>query len=285
MGILKNILIPASAIFILGVLLVMNLLKSSPSVSPLPETPDTIILPQEETEQAPVFNSDTAPTPQILPPTTKPQTLPKIASPKTSEIKTLQTIITPKPVPLAPMPPAILPLPLEIPALIPMPPPTPVETPPASTPTSPAVPPINEDDLMRSVVRIRCGNIFGSGFSVNPKGLILSVAHVVIDAVEKGVETCDVIFPAKHPSFGFFSEAHYRKGIILLPQETKKLYKEQALDVAALQTSFLENDPVFPKEFPFINYPFCGPNTLKDKILLFGYAANLLTNDIGRAHV
>lgn len=138
---------------------------------------------------------------------------------------------------------------------------------------------------MKAVVRIRCGNIFGSGFSVNPKGLVLSVAHVVIDAIEKGAETCDIIFPAKHPSFGFFSEAHYRKGVILSPQETKKLYKEQALDVAILQTSFLPDDPVFPKAFPYINYPFCGPKTLEDKILLFGYAANLGTSPISHGSI
>ena len=276
MGILKNILIPASAIFVLGVLLVMNLLKPSPNISSLSETHNITKILQEETKQTPIFGSDTAPTPQKPLSTTKPYPLPQPTPPKTSKIKTPQAIIAPKPTPPASIPSAILPLPLEISALIP----TIVEMPSAPTPAPPTITPVNEDDLMSSIVRIRCGNIFGSGFSVNPKGLVLSVAHVVIEAIEKGGETCDIIFPAKHPSFGFYSEAHYRKGAILLPHETKKLYKEQALDVALLQTSFLENDPVFPQSFPYINYPFCEPDTLGDKILLFGYAANLGTSAI-----
>ena len=285
MNIFKNILIPISTIFVLGVLLVMNLFNPSPNISSLPETTNTTNIPQEETEQTPIFSSDTAPILRGPLSTIKSYPLPQPIPPKTSEIKTPKAIIAPKPTPPAPMP--ILPI---IPPVNPLTFSWNIESreKDLGAPFILKANPqdiregvgINEDDLMKAVVRIRCGNIFGSGFSVNPDGLVISVAHVVIDAIEKETETCDVIFPAKHPSFGFYSEAHYRKGTILLPQETKKFYKEQAIDVAMLQTSFLPNDPVFPEAFPYINYPFCGPDTLGDKILLFGYAANLGTSAV-----
>ena len=152
-----------------------------------------------------------------------------------------------------------------------------------ATTTAPAVsevkiPPVDEEELMRAVVRIHCGNIYGSGFVVNPNGLVLTAAHVLMKAIEDVAVNCDVIFPRKHSDFGFYSEAHYRVGTILTPQLVEKFYKEQGFDAAALKTAFLENDPVFGGEFPYIKYPFCGPETLGDKILLFGYAANIGTS-------
>lgn len=142
-------------------------------------------------------------------------------------------------------------------------------------PSPPPLPPLDEDALMRAVVRIRCGNIYGSGIVVSPDGLVLTVAHVVIAAIETSVSGCDVIFPRKHREFDFYSETYYRKGIILASTTTATLYKEKGLDVAALRIMPLTDDSVFPDGYPFVNMPFCGPDILDDEVLLFGYAANV----------
>lgn len=145
-------------------------------------------------------------------------------------------------------------------------------------PASPPLPPLNEDALMRAVVRIQCGNIYGSGIIVNSEGLVLTVAHVIISAIEAGASECDVIFPKKHPEFNFYSETYYRKGVIIASTTTATLYKEKSLDVAALRIRPLPDDPVFPDGYPFVNMPFCGTDILDDEILLFGYAANVGTS-------
>ena len=256
MELIRNILIPLAAVFILGIAVFLNLPKPAPEKIGVPaETPIVQQWPKFEPEAATTTPNASKPEPGPL--------TPRIAEKKALAPK----ILTPPP------PPQVMP-PEEIAT---------TTRPEVATTTVPAVPevkipPVDEEELMRAVVRIRCGNIYGSGFVINQKGLVLTAAHVLVGAIEDGTANCDVIFPRKHSDFGFYSEAHYRSGTILVPKETEKFYKERGFDIAALNTAFLENDPVFPTEFPYIKYPFCGPETLDDKILLFGYAANIGTS-------
>jgi len=142
----------------------------------------------------------------------------------------------------------------------------------------PPLPPLDEDALMRAIVRIKCGNVYGSGFSVTTDGLVLTAAHVIIEAIDAGISECEVIFPRKHPDFGFYSETYYRSGIIISASAIENFYKEKGFDVAALKTGRLADEPVFHDGFPFVDYQFCGRETLGDKILLMGYAANVGTS-------
>lgn len=151
-----------------------------------------------------------------------------------------------------------------------------VVSPPPLSPTP--LPALDEDMLKAAVVRIRCGNVYGSGFTITSGGLILTAAHVLIEAIDAGVSECDVIFPRKHPDFGFYSETYYRRGMILGTSTTAAFYKEKGFDVALLRATPLADEPVFSGGFPYVNYPFCGPETLGDEILLFGYAANVGTS-------
>lgn len=144
---------------------------------------------------------------------------------------------------------------------------------------------INEDLIIPAVVRLRCGRSFGSGFvikSPQEKKYVLTAAHVVIDQIDSDQSNCDIIFPTKDSNFGYYREAHYRKGKILLPEETEKNYKEKGHDIAALAISPLE-DPsedarVFPGGYPSLAFPFCPTDTLKDKIILWGYSVNVGTS-------
>ncbi len=256
MASLRSILIPLAAIFIFGSVIALRFIA--------PRTEE--VMPAETVTEPPVIIVVEPPPPapegrgspnEIGRPPAPAQT----ARIYEKRIPAPVILVPPPPPPPAPVVESPVPAPLvEVPAPIPPPP--------------PPLPPVNEDELQRAVVRIRCGRLFGSGFAINKDGLALTAAHVLIEAIESGVTNCDVIFPRKSQDFGFFSEAHYRTGIILTPKEVEKMYKEKAIDVAAIKASRLENDPVFPEEFPFINHPFCGPQTLGDKILLYGYAAN-----------
>lgn len=167
----------------------------------------------------------------------------------------------------APDPEVIIPSSVQVPETI---------SPPVPLPALP-LSPLDEDMLKAAVVRIRCGNVYGSGFAITSGGLVLTAAHVLIEAIDAGVSECDVIFPRKHPDFGFYSETYYRKGAILSASTTTIFYKEKGLDVALLKTESLADEPIFPGGFPFVDYLFCGPETLGNEVLLFGYAANVGT--------
>lgn len=144
---------------------------------------------------------------------------------------------------------------------------------------------INEDLILPAVVRLRCGRSFGSGFVVKSpqnKSYVLTAAHVVIDQIDSDQSNCDIIFPMKDHNFGYYREAHYRKGKILLPEETEKNYKEKGQDIAALAILPLEDSSedarVFPGGYPTLAFPFCPTDTLKDKIILWGYSVNVGTS-------
>ena len=257
MALLKTILIPVAALLILGIAVIFGVGKPEPYTKRVVEAPR---------QEVPRFDPPPAEALPSLPekaPKEEKTPLPE-APPVIAEKKAPKTVVLvpPPPPPLPPPAPA-----LEIPALPPPPPPAP--------PPPPPVPTVNEDELMRAVVRIRCGRVYGSGFVMNSQGLVLTVTHVLIGHIDSGISECDVIFPAKNRDHGFFSEAHFRKGKILTPTASKTFYQEKGLDVAALQASPLANDPVFPDGFPFIAHPFCKQETLGDKIILFGYAANI----------
>ncbi|GEM_PF-3609684 len=166
---------------------------------------------------------------------------------------------------------------------------TPVLLPTATPPTLPATSEpqpepikINEGELKEAVVRIRCGSTFGSGYVLdfNGKKYALTAAHVVINRVESKIYNCDVIFPRKDEN-GNYKETYYLSSKILLPETTEKNYKENGIDLAVLEIIPLENraeeSAIFPNGYPFINYPFCPPDTRGNRIILLGYSANLGT--------
>ncbi|MDO8560652.1 MAG: serine protease [bacterium] len=264
MTLLQRIIIPAISVFILETLAVLSLVRTYPQKGQRElETPSVvtgIATTAETATTTPAVKTEVG----LLATTTKTVTeKPRIAEKRVAPPK----ILTPSPA----LPPRAFPEEIAM------------TTRPEAATTIPAVPeikvpPIDEEELMRAAVRIRCGRVYGSGFVVTPDGLVLTAAHVLMGAIESNTATCDVIFPRKHPEFGYYHETYYRTGTILDPQQIKKFYTEQGFDVAVLKASLLENDPVFQNELPYVKYPFCGADTLDDKILLFGYAANIGTS-------
>lgn len=153
-------------------------------------------------------------------------------------------------------------------------------------PPEPIPEPLNEEEITQAVVRIRCGKSYGSGFirEINGKKYAFTAAHVVIDKITAKDYSCNVIFPRKNPTHGFYEEAHYRAGKILVPAETETNFKVNGLDFALLEVLPLEDraedQRIFPNGYPAVNYPFCPANTLNDKIILWGYTANVSSTGV-----
>jgi len=220
----------------------------------VPTTPAPII----PTEQ----NLSIAPIPVATPLATS------IPSKATTTSVTPQKKIAPKPIPVF-VPPPIATT-------------TPVATPVGFTvelPQEILVAKINEDEIQSAVVKVRCGNAFGSGFirELNGKKYAITAAHVIIDQIDQQLATCDVIFPYKKPGYDFFEERYYRTGIIQATSTTKTNYTEKGLDIAALEVlsgAPAEDASFFPNGYPTISYPACTQTKPGDSIILFGYSVN-----------
>lgn len=204
----------------------------------------------------------------------------------TTTTETAPAIVSPIEEKPAPAPPTPLPMPkLELPEILPQPKPGLPVTPAPPQPTTQSAipkPQINEEEIMKAIVRVGCGSTFGSGFVIKSgeTRYAVTAAHVVIDRIEAKNFFCNVIFPRKDEN-GNFVEAHYRAGRIISPDTTETNYKEKGVDLAILKILPLENKTEdldrFPTGFPYINYPFCPSDTLGDDIILWGYSANLGT--------
>lgn len=154
--------------------------------------------------------------------------------------------------------------------------PPPAQTPPA---IPPAPIPVDEDQLRRAVVRLRCGASdgstgFGSGIVLAKDGLIATVAHVIDNA---GGNECDVIFPRRDQATGVWKVVYYGRAAILDKDKSINRYKSGGYDFALLRvipqgqdSEFFDGNP-----YPFIGYPPCGPATAGDKVLHLGYSSNL----------
>lgn len=260
---LRTILIPVAAIFIFGAIILSRIFVPPAEQVSVEVASTTGTLYKKESAAVPTPKSELKAT----------TTFPATSSPEDAEKRVLPSKI------LAPLS-KIKEIP---PVLVQKPPETRIAT--ATEPQADVMPfaekllpVVDEEELMRAVVRIRCGRVYGSGFVITPSGLVLTAAHIIMGAIGSKIPTCDIIFPRKHTNFGYYSEAHYRVGTILDAGRVERFYKEQGMDVAAFQTAFLDSDPVFQRAFPYIKYPLCGSDTLQDKVLLFGYAANIGTS-------
>jgi hypothetical protein len=135
--------------------------------------------------------------------------------------------------------------------------------------------PLDENALLKSVVKIECpadgGKYIGSGFAV--KGdVIITAAHVIADSVN---EICTVIFPNNRRPL------HYLKGAIVDLESTKKRLNEEGIDFALLKLPSLDSYPdakaIYGDSYPYIPYPSCSdPKMLDDKLLHFGYPSNFV---------
>lgn len=150
----------------------------------------------------------------------------------------------------------------------------------AATTTEPQVapeivlPPLDEEAVLKAVVKIECptedgsGKYVGSGFLLEGN-VVVTAAHVVMDS---GSETCQIIFERERKPI------HYLSGTIDNLKEVKRRHDEEGIDVAVLKLPSVETYPearaIF-NQYPAIPYPICrDPKALGDKLLHFGYPSN-----------
>lgn len=137
-------------------------------------------------------------------------------------------------------------------------------------------PPLEEQALLKAVVKIECplagglGKYIGSGFVLGG-GVVMSAAHVVVYSAE---DTCTVIFPRERRPI------HYLRGVIDKKEEAKRWYEEQGIDVAMLTlpdlASYPEGRAIFER-YPSIPYSICrDPEMSGDTLLHYGYPSNYL---------
>lgn len=140
----------------------------------------------------------------------------------------------------------------------------------------PSLPPLDEDSILKSVVKIECpaadglGKYVGSGFSLG-KGIIVTAAHVIKDS---GSTICRVIFPSERKPI------YYLRGEIENLQEVIQGHDEKGIDAAVIKLPPIDTYPdaknIF-SEYPAIPYPICAEKTmLGDKLLHFGYPSNFV---------
>lgn len=174
-------------------------------------------------------------------------------------------------------PPALPPAPSST-AVLTAPPSADTVPPAAEPPPAPTLPPLDEEAILRAVVKIECpsedrkGKYVGSGFLL-PKGVVVTAGHLLMDS---GGETCQVIFPKdRHP-------AHYLNGIIKEDRaEIKRRHDEEGIDVAVMYmprlSAYPEARAIFPERYPYVPYPICDtPAVRGDKLLHFGYPSSFL---------
>lgn len=145
------------------------------------------------------------------------------------------------------------------------------------TVTPPPPPPLDEQAILRAVVKIECpskdgkGRYIGSGFAVS-NGIIVTAAHLIQNS---GSEECRVIFPHKRvPS-------HYLTGRTEDRAAVRIRHDEEGIDVATLTlpplTEYPEAQAIFPDAYPSIPYPVCeDPDMIGNALMHFGYPSNFL---------
>lgn len=140
----------------------------------------------------------------------------------------------------------------------------------------PSLPPLDEDALLKGVVKIECpaadglGKYVGSGFSLG-KGIIVTAAHVIKDSSNA---TCNVVFPRER------KPVHYLQGQIENLQDVIQRHDEKGIDAAVIKLPPIDTYPdaknIF-SEYPVIPYPICAEKVmLGDKLLHFGYPSNFV---------
>lgn len=140
--------------------------------------------------------------------------------------------------------------------------------------SGPLLPALNEEALLRAVVKIQCqaknnqGIYVGSAFVLSST-TVVTAAHVVMNSA---TTTCDVIFPSERKPI------HYLRGVTEDLAVIKKRHDEKGVDVATLALPPLNTYPearaIF-ESYPAIPYPICGdPAQLGDALLHFGYPSN-----------
>lgn len=145
----------------------------------------------------------------------------------------------------------------------------------------PALPLADRDAIQRALPRIICANLSGTAISVRAatsSPLLFTAAHVVRNAILDNTLECEVHFPELDANSGFYVQTHKRSAEVLFPTETEKRYREEGIDLAVLRMLPEENEPVFSKGYPRIEYPLCATGTLGDETVLYGYSANIGTS-------
>lgn len=136
------------------------------------------------------------------------------------------------------------------------------------------LPPLDEANLLKAVVKIQCpasdglGKYIGSGF-VFKGGIVATAAHVIKDSASS---ECEIIFPHERRPI------HYLRGKIENLKEVIRRHDEEGIDLAVLKlpdlSAYPEAKEIF-NEYPFIPYPVCeNPAMLGDELLHFGYPSN-----------
>ena len=179
------------------------------------------------------------------------------------------------PVVILPPPLSKMIIPTSTPRAAPSPPEISAAVPSSSPAFSPPLPPLDEERIMRAIVKIECpskdgrGRYIGSGF-VRPRGVVVTAAHLVKDS---GSDECRVVFPHKRvPS-------HYLAGKIEDREAADKRLDEEGIDIAFIVLPALADYPearaIFSDEYPSVPYPLCtDPAILGNATLHFGYPAN-----------
>ncbi len=136
------------------------------------------------------------------------------------------------------------------------------------------LPLLDEDAVMKAVVKIECptddglGKYVGSGFLLKGNAVV-TAAHVIMDS---GSDICKIIFQRERKPI------HYLSGTIDNLKEVRRRHNEEGIDVAVLKLPPIENYPearsIF-NQYPAIPYPVCNDSQmLGDKLLHFGYPSN-----------
>ncbi|KKW18167.1 MAG: hypothetical protein UY60_C0019G0009 [Parcubacteria group bacterium GW2011_GWB1_50_9] len=171
----------------------------------------------------------------------------------------------------SPMVVVIPPIPVFLPATT-----TEKAAPPAATQEKPRTPEIDENAILRAVVKIQCpatdgiGKSIGSGF-VLKDGLVVTVAHLLMDS---GSKTCDVIFPKDR------FPIHYLKGEITEDFSViRKRFEDDGIDLGFLRLPVIaEYDDartIFGNFYPALPYPVCdNPSVIGDVVYHYGYPSN-----------
>lgn len=136
------------------------------------------------------------------------------------------------------------------------------------------LPPLDEANLLKAVVKIQCpasdglGKYVGSGFILKG-GIVATAAHVIKDSASN---ECEVIFSHERRPI------YYLRGKIENLKEVIRRHDIEGADFAILKLldiNFYPEAKAIFQEYPYISYPVCeNPAMLGDELLHFGYPSN-----------